>query len=206
MNIVYVLTNPAMPGLVKIGKTTQEDANLRIAELSHVDRRSSAVPAGIRRAVLRTRMPSRRLSTSRSRPTESTLGSANSSELTRNRPLLFFGSFTPRMPTAEGRPAANGPGSTVSRGRRAASVRTTTASNFEEMGIPIGSVLQFTRDPTTVVVTGPRKIRLGEEEMSLTAATRHLLGIEHSVQPSPFWTFNGCPLSEIYEDTYGDGE
>ena len=42
--------------------------------------------------------------------------------------------------------------------------------------------------------------------MSLTAATRHLLGIEHNVQPSPFWTFKGRPLSEIYEDTYGDGE
>lgn len=33
LHVVYVLTNRAMPGLVKIGYTTQSDANIRIGQL-----------------------------------------------------------------------------------------------------------------------------------------------------------------------------
>ena len=39
--IVYVLTNPAMPGLVKIGRTTREDPQVRMNELYTTGRAAS---------------------------------------------------------------------------------------------------------------------------------------------------------------------
>ena len=76
--------------------------------------------------------------------------------------------------------------------------------NFVEMNIPIGSILQGTKDDSVVTVIGPRKIKFNDEEMSLTAATRLVLGTDYSVAPGPFWTFQGKCLSDIYEETYGD--
>ena len=74
--------------------------------------------------------------------------------------------------------------------------------NFVEMGIPIGSTLVFKEDGKTVTVAAPKKVRLGNDEMSLTAATRTLLGFDYSVQPGPYWTFNGRSLRDIYNETY----
>jgi hypothetical protein len=56
------------------------------------------------------------------------------------------------------------------------------ALNFAEMGIPIGSLLSFTKSDAVVEVSGPKMVRLEGIEMSLTAATRQLLGA--SVQRS----------------------
>ena len=73
------------------------------------------------------------------------------------------------------------------------------------MGIPVGSVLTSSDNTTTVTVTGPKKVRGADgEETSLTAATRALLGSDHNVAPSPYWTFQGKPLREIYDETYID--
>jgi hypothetical protein len=75
------------------------------------------------------------------------------------------------------------------------------------MGIPDGAILTSADQlGTTVTVVYPKKVRLGEDEMSLTAATRQVLGIDYSVQPSSHWTFDGRSLRDIYEETYIEAE
>ena len=76
--------------------------------------------------------------------------------------------------------------------------------NFEEMGIPMGATLQSVHSDTTVTVVAPKKVRLGDEEISLTAATRQVLGLDYSVQPGPHWTYEGKSIRDLYEETYGD--
>jgi hypothetical protein len=80
--------------------------------------------------------------------------------------------------------------------------------NFEEMGIPVGAILQFTRSdtPITVTVVGPKKVKLNDEEMSLTAATRQLRNLDYDVAPGPYWTFEGRTIREIYNETYTNEE
>jgi hypothetical protein len=61
--------------------------------------------------------------------------------------------------------------------------------NFDEMGIPIGSTLVSTKAGRTVVVSGAKKVRLGDDEMSLSAATKQILELGYNVAPNPYWTF-----------------
>ncbi len=75
--------------------------------------------------------------------------------------------------------------------------------NFAEMSIPIGAILQSTHSDVTVVVVGPKKVRLGDDEISLTAATREVLGLDYNVQPVAHWTYQGRSIRDIYEETYG---
>lgn len=74
------------------------------------------------------------------------------------------------------------------------------------MGISLGACLKSAHDETEVTIISSKRVRMGPEEMSLTAATRHVLGLEYSVAPAPHWTYQGRLLREIYEETYGEPE
>ena len=76
--------------------------------------------------------------------------------------------------------------------------------NFDEMGIPVGSVLQSFDDDSTATVIAPKKVKYRDQELTLTAATRLMLQLDYSVQPGPHWTFNGKRVSDIYDETYPD--
>ena len=70
------------------------------------------------------------------------------------------------------------------------------------MSIEPGSTLQAVNEIETVEVSGPKKVIFRGQEMSLTRATRLLLNLDYSVQPSPHWTFEGELLRDIYNRTY----
>jgi hypothetical protein len=76
--------------------------------------------------------------------------------------------------------------------------------NFHELGIPDGSVLISKAGDHQAIVISDRKVQFNDEEMSLTAATRKILGLAHDypLQPSPYWTWNGKTVKEIYEETH----
>lgn len=198
--IVYILTNAAMPGLVKIGRTTQEDASTRIGQLYTTGvpvpftieyACKVADPDSVEKALHIAFGPQRvnpRREFFRIEPEQAIailrlLNTENATEEVRSQEANI---------DPESAKAAE-----VLRSRR-------PNMNFHEMDIPNGSVLQFVDSDATAEIIGPKKVRFQDEEQSLTAATRKLLGLDYSVQPAPYWTFNGKSLKEIYEETYSD--
>ena len=198
LDVVYVLTNPAMPGLVKIGWTTQADANIRISQLY-----TTGVPVPF--------------------TLEFACKVANALEVERALHIAFAPNrINPRREffkidaeqaiailkllhtedaTAEVEQQSVGlDEQSIAAAQQLKSRRPNL--NFVEMGIPIGSILEPVEGGATVTVVGPRKVRLGDEDLYLTEATRRVLELEYSVAPGPHWTFDGRRLRDIYNDTY----
>lgn len=73
--------------------------------------------------------------------------------------------------------------------------------NFKKCGIPMGAELVFTEDPTVkVTVVSDRKVQWNEEETSLSAVAGAL---KHSkaIQGSAFFTYEGKLITKIAEET-----
>lgn len=196
--IVYVLTNPAMPGLVKIGKTAREEVESRLQELY-----STGVPV----------------------PFECAYAARVADETQVER--AFHQAFGPYrintkreffeiepdqaiallrlMAIEDVTPSLQEEADSVDKDSKEAVKKLKSRRptfNFVEMGIPVGSILQHTLSDTTVEVISERKVRYQGEEMSLTAVTKELNGIEYRVAPGPYWTFDGRTLRELYNETY----
>jgi hypothetical protein len=198
--VVYVLSNPAMPGLVKIGCTAQEDANTRLGQLY-----TTGVPVPFK--------------------LEFACNVENPGEVERALHLAFAPSrINPRREFFQIEPdqaiailrllhvedateeVESQPTPVDEQSKHAADQLKSRRPNlnFEEMGIPPGAELRSVHTDAVAVVTSGRKVQFDGEEMSLTAATRRDLALEYSVAPGPNWTYNGKLLRDIYNETYGD--
>lgn len=204
MPFVYVLTNEAMPGIVKIGRTDAEQVQSRIDQLYTT---GLPVPFDLKFACR----------VEESLRVETALHTAFSPQ--RINPKREFFRIDPEQAIAilklldravdvtqevQAQPTEIDQESLAARD---VLHRRRPRFDFIEMGIPIGASLTFEDGKTTVEVIGSRKIKFGDEQLSLTACTQRLKETDRPLQPSPFWTYEGRSLKEIYEDTYSlEGE
>lgn len=73
--------------------------------------------------------------------------------------------------------------------------------NFEECGIPVGAKLVYTEDPTVVVtVEGPRKVIYNDEITSLSAVVSGIKGVKAIAGPH-YFTYNGRLITDIANET-----
>lgn len=72
---------------------------------------------------------------------------------------------------------------------------------FAEMNVPVGAKLLFTQDETIeAAVTENNNVLYNGKEQSLSALTRELIG--YIVRPLQYWTYNGRNLLDVYLETY----
>ena len=204
--IVYVLTNPAMPGLIKIGKTTQTEIDGRMKQLY-----SSGVPVPFE-CVYACNVKDA------SKVEQSLHFAFGESRINPNREffkidperviailkLLKVDEITNEVEKVidkETEDIDQASGEKLKASRR-------PTMNYETLGIPKGTILKFREDKAEVEVIDGRKIKFNNEEMSLTNATRLVLGLDekYPIQPSPYWYYNGKSIDQIYEEYYSKEE
>ncbi len=200
--IVYVLTNPAMPGLVKIGKTTQSDVGTRMNQLY-----TTGVPVPFEcvyaievsdcsevETALHVAFGPNRINPKRE------FFKIDVEQAIAVLKLLEKKNVTPQIRSEIDRGISQVEKDSGSR------LNKRPRMNFAEMGIEVGSELLFRDGKTIVTVSTERKVMYNEEIMTLTAVTRKLLNLEYSVQPSPYWTYKGRLLKDIYDEVYAGEE
>ena len=203
-NIVYVLTNPAMPGIVKIGKTNRDGPQVRMNELY-----TTGVPLPFECAIA--------IDTNdeQAATLEKALHTAFAPY--RLNPSREFFEIEPYQaeailqvwPGEDVTPEVNAESDDLDPSDREAAKRfkrRRSNLNFVEMGVRIGCIIVSEETNEEAEVVGERRVIFRGEEMSLTAATRAVLDLpsdKQGIRPTRHWMFEGRSLKEIYNETYG---
>jgi hypothetical protein len=198
--IVYILTNPAIPGLIKIGFTTHEDVKVRMAQLYsnpgvplpfecvYAAKVSSAMKV---EKALHTAFGPDRINPRRE------FFEIEAAQAIAIIKLLEVEDVTPKVEkeTEAVDEIDREAGEAYAKKKR-------PRFSFSEMGIAPGSELVCVTNGELVEVLDDRMVKFRGAESSLTSATRTILDNNYHVAPGPYWTYNGKKLRDIYNQTY----
>ena len=195
---VYVLTNPAMPNMVKIGKTTR-DVELRLADLY-----STGVPLPFECEYA--------AKVSNVDKTEKAFHTAF--EPSRVNPRREFFNINPEQAiavlelmaiedvTPEVQNEAKNIDVEASVSAEKFKKKRRPTLNYYEMGLKAGDILKFGRNEETCTVLNGRQVSYKGEEWFLSNLTNKLLDRTGPMDGSPYWYVNGKNLKDIYNETY----
>ena len=200
--IVYLLTNPVMPGLVKIGMTAQEDIDKRMKELY-----TTGVPVPFEcqfacrvkktdcvkiEKALHTAFEPQRINANREffrinvGQAKAILELFHHTDVTEEVTDEIQNDLTDDDKAATKKAQVHRP-----------------ALNFMQMGMKKGDVLVWKEDPSiTISVYSERTVLFEGKEMFISAVTRDLKGSRWYVAPGSYWLYNDRLLNEIYDETY----
>ncbi len=198
IGIIYVLTNPAMPGIVKIGKTSRDTVHTRLNELY-----STGVPVPFECAFAGRIADEHKVEKAfhlafgpyRINPKREFF-EIEPDQAIALLELMVLEDVTPQLQQeADSIDVESKSAAKKLKARR-------PVQNFLEMGIQVGESLLFNDSDHTCTVTSGRKVEYQGQEFSLTGLTQELLNTNRPLQPSPYWTYKGKRLIEIYDETY----
>lgn len=201
--IVYVLTNPSMPGLVKIGMTTRDNLDTRMRELygtgvpvpfecAYACKVKTSDCTKIEKA-LHTAFAPNRINANReffqikTEQAKAILELFNKEDITQEITEEIDNDLTSEDKYASAK---------INSSRR-------PPLNYFEMGMKKGDILVFTKNPNiTIEIVDEKKVLYQEQIYSLTGITKKLLDISHAIQPTGYWSYDNKNLRDIYDETY----
>ncbi len=198
--IVYVLTNPAMPKLVKIGRTSR-GMEVRLSELY-----STGVPLPFECAYAARVSDEGKVE----RAFHQAFGPY------RVNPKREFFEIEPAQAIAllelmaleDVTPAMQHEAEQVDTEALASVERFKKARkpplNFLEVGVPLGSTLVFTEGEQTCIVSDPRRVEFEGEIYSMSRLAKRLTGLDRALRGSAYFTYNGRRLSDIDDEIYSN--
>lgn len=200
--IVYVLTNEAMPGLVKIGYTTTA-IEVRLQNLY-----STSVPFPFRCEFA--------CHTEKAKALEEALHAAFAPDRVNPRREFFKLSLDRILPllkcwdhpqTDVTQEVQKELETDVSEQEEAAERqyrKNRARFDFFTMGIAKGEEIHFDEGDThaTAIIHDAHYVNYQGEIILMTPLTRRLKGIPYNVNPLPYWTYRDKRLQEIYNEVY----
>ena len=200
--IVYVLTNPAMPRMVKIGKTGR-DVEVRLNDLY-----TTGVPLPFECAYAARVADMDKVEKA----------FHNAFGPYRVNPRREFFSIEPEqaiglldlMKLEDMTPAMQAEADNVDIEAKASSEKLKRSRrpslNYLEMGIPIGSTILYQGDgETTCTVADGRSVNFQGRTLSISKLTAELRQApDRPIRGPAHWSFNGRLLDDLYEETYGE--